>query len=175
MAERYSVSGDLTREVIHSRIAARKRTVAARPYVAVDRSRQAGHNRLVAPRTRVQLATCKRAAVAYSRAVADRTAEVDHNRVAADKRTAKGHNPAKAGGRFPWVDDRFPWVARRRTNIWCPRERVLSRSRSAMLPGGSVAKRKLTESKKDHARWAQRSAFVAPSAATMPRRLVSRS
>src|SRR5215831_13122758 len=149
----------------------------------VDRSREVGHSRVVAPRTRVRVATCKRTAVAYKGAVG-------HNRVAADKRTAKGHNRAVVDGGLPWLDGRFPWVARRRTNIWCPHDRALSRSRSAMLPGGSVAQRKLTESKKDRARWAQRAAFLfltmsvvvsprsvlrpnAPLAAPIPRQLGS--
>jgi hypothetical protein len=41
-------------------------------------------------------------------------------------------------------DGRFPWVARRDTNIGCPRDRALSRSRSAIPRGGSVGELKLT-------------------------------
>src|SRR5215470_11546808 len=81
-----------------------------------------------------------------------------------------GHSPLASShfdGRLPSVDVRFPWVARRHTNTWCPRERALSRSRSAILPYGFVAERKLTESREDHARWARRGVFLALSAATM--------
>jgi hypothetical protein len=63
-------------------------------------------------------------------------------------------------GRFPWVDGRLPWVARRRANTWCPRDRALSRSRSAILQGGSLVQPKLTESRRDHARSPQRAAFL---------------
>jgi hypothetical protein len=83
---------------------------------------------------------------------------------------------------------RFAW---QRTNIWCPRDRALLKSRTAFLPGGSVAQPKLTEGRKNHARSPQRTAFLfltisvvvsprsalcsnAASAATMPRRLRSR-
>jgi hypothetical protein len=91
----------------------------------------------------------------------------------------------------PWADGRFPWVARRRTNTACLRDRALSRSRSAILRGGCVVQPKLTESRKHHARSPQttacrfptmsvavspRSALSphAPPAATLPRRLGSR-
>jgi hypothetical protein len=86
---------DRIREVSHNLVAARRRTVVVRPRVVVDRSREAGHTRVVALRTRVRVAPCRRTAVAYSRVVADRT-EVGHNRVAADKRTAAAHNRAVA-------------------------------------------------------------------------------
>jgi hypothetical protein len=104
----------------HTPVAARKRTVVARPRAVVDRNREAArkrtvvapprtrepghcraaayehtavaHSRVVAPSTRVRVATCKRAVLAYSRAVADRTAEVGHNRVAADKPAAASRN-----------------------------------------------------------------------------------
>ena len=88
-----------------------------------------------------------------------------------------GHSPLASShfdGCLPWVDGRFPWVARQHTNIGRPRDRTLSRSGSAILPCGSVAKRKLTECRKDHARWAPRAAFLALSAAMMFRQLGSR-
>ena len=85
---------------------------------------------------------------------------------------------------------RSPWFVWRRTNIWCPRDQALSKSRTAILPGGSVAQPKLMEGRRNHARSPQR-AFLflimsvvvslrsascsnAPAAATMPRQLGSR-
>jgi hypothetical protein len=41
--------------------------------------------------------------------------------------------------------------ARRHTNTWCPRDRTLSRSKSAILRGGCVAQPKVTKSRKHHA------------------------
>jgi hypothetical protein len=41
------------------------------------------------------------------------------------------------------TDGRGLCLALRRTSIWCPHNQVLSRSRTAMLPGGSPARPKL--------------------------------
>jgi hypothetical protein len=95
--------------------------------------------------------------------------------------------PVQFDARLPPVDGRFPWVAKRRTNIACPRDRALSRSRTAILPGGSAEQQKRTESRKHHACSPQttlclflavsrRSALCrnAPWPAMMPRRLDAR-
>jgi hypothetical protein len=82
-------------------------------------------------------------------------------------------------------DGRFRWVARRRANIGCPRDRALSWSRSPIPPGGSLAQPKLTESRKHHTRSSAATACLAvsrpsascskaPSVATTPQRLGSR-
>jgi len=39
------------------------------------------------------------------------------------------------------------WISLRRTSIWCPHDQALSRSKTAMLPGGSPARPKLRESR----------------------------
>jgi hypothetical protein len=87
--------------------AARKHTVVAPPRVVADRTWEAGsraaahertavaHSRVVALRTRVRVATCRRTVVAYSRVVADRP-EASHKRVVADRRTAAADNRAVA-------------------------------------------------------------------------------
>jgi hypothetical protein len=89
------------------------------------------------------------------------------------------------------VDGRLPWVVQRRTNIGCPHDRALSRSRSAVRLGGSVAQPKLTESMEHRAGSPRRAAFLswimssalslpsalcskAPLAAAVPHRLGSR-
>jgi Helix-turn-helix domain of resolvase len=79
-------------------------------------------------------------------ACAEQTVRIDHSPLAS----------SHFDGRLPWVDGRFPWVAWRRTNMGCPRDRALLSSRSAILPRGSLARRKLTEGRKDRARWARR-------------------
>ena len=61
---------------------------------------------------------------------------------AAAQAAGKARSPS-----FRPFDGRFPLVALRHTNTWCPRDRVLSTSRSAILPGGPVAQPKLTQSK----------------------------
>src|SRR5215470_6506588 len=75
----------------------------------------------------------------------------------------KAHSPLFRLSLSPLVaspfDDRFPQIARRRTSIRCPRDRALSKSRTAILLGGSVAQPKLTKGRKDHARSPQRAAF----------------
>ena len=110
---------------------------------------------------------------------------------------ARGHAPRfrlcpcfaspQFGCRLPWVDARSPLVARRRTNTWCPRDRALSTSRSAMLPAGSAARPKPTQSKNHRDHSLQRAIFLfppmsvavsprlnGPPVATMARRLGSR-
>ena len=82
MADR-TVVADRSWEVSHSRVAAQKRTVAARPRVGAECSRELGHSRA---------ATHNRTAAVHSRGVADRTVGVGHNRVEARKRTAVAHN-----------------------------------------------------------------------------------
>jgi hypothetical protein len=79
-------------------------------------------------------------------------------------------------GRLPFADGRFPWVARRRTNIGCPRDRALLRSRTAILYCCAAARPKATESSKTFLFLAM-SVAISPrldlcrSAATTPRRL----
>jgi hypothetical protein len=45
------------------------------------------------------------------------------------------------------TDGRGLFLALRRTSIWCPHDQALSRSRTAMLPGGSPTRPKLRESR----------------------------
>jgi hypothetical protein len=72
--------------------------------------------------------------------------------------------------RLPRVDGRFPWVARRRTNTGCPRDQALSRSRTAILPGGSARRPKPTESRKPHACSPPTTACLFPTMSAVSRR-----
>ena len=65
-------------DVIHSRVAARKRTAAARPAAVADRIRGEGYSRAVDKRV--------------AGAVADRSREVGHSRMVARRRTVAAHS-----------------------------------------------------------------------------------